>query len=105
MNKATTALEYFATNEWRWDHENVDRLHEKMSEEDRDQFDFNICSVDWKEFLRHYCLGTRQFILKDPLDTMDRARRKLVVLRVVDILFKLFLLLAILKLVSMVFTY
>ena len=77
MNKATSALEYFTNNEWKWSTENVTKLQTKMSDEDLEHFNFKIELLNWSDFLKDYLLGTRQYILKDPLGTMTEARRKL----------------------------
>lgn len=103
MNKATGALEYFTNNEWRWDTANVDQLREKMSKEDQERFNFKVDTLDWSDFMRNYCLGTRKYILKDPLTTMGSARKKLLILRIADYILKIVLLLCFCKVVLMTF--
>ena len=101
MDKATSALEYFANNEWKWDTSNVAKLRDAMSHEDRERFNVSVEALNWNDYMKNYCLGTRQFILKDPLATMPSARDKLVYFRYAHTLLQIVLLTLCLKLVHM----
>lgn len=74
LRKATTCLEYFSTNQWNFRDDNVRRLGEQLSPEDREIFLFDVKQIDWTSYLEHYILGIRQFILKESPDTLPAAR-------------------------------
>lgn len=74
LYKASKCLEYFSTNEWNFRDDNVRRLKEQLSPEDRETFMFDVRQIDWPSYLEHYILGVRQFILKESPDTLPAAR-------------------------------
>lgn len=74
LSKAAKCLEYFSTKEWNFRDDNVRRLGEQLSPEDRETFMFDVRQIDWPSYLEHYILGIRQFILKESPDTLPAAR-------------------------------
>lgn len=74
LSKAAKCLEYFSTKEWNFRDDNVRRLGEQLSLEDRETFMFDVRQIDWPSYLEHYILGIRQFILKESPDTLPAAR-------------------------------
>jgi len=48
-----------------------------MSPGDQQIFDCDVRSLDWPEYLKVYALGVRLFVLKEDLDTLPAAKRKL----------------------------
>lgn len=76
MKNAMKALEFFATREWTWQDENMVQLWNEMKGVDQELYNFNIQSIDWKEYLKSYVLGARQFVLKEDPKTLTRCRKK-----------------------------
>jgi len=74
LSKAAKCLEYFSTKQWNFRDDNVRRLGEQLSPEDRETFMFDVRQIDWPSYLEHYILGIRQFILKESPDTLPAAR-------------------------------
>ncbi|KAL0122058.1 hypothetical protein PUN28_007086 [Cardiocondyla obscurior] len=74
LSKAAKCLEYFSTKQWNFRDDNVRRLGEQLSPEDRETFMFDVRQIDWPSYLKHYILGIRQFILKENPDTLPAAR-------------------------------
>ncbi|XP_033326344.1 putative fatty acyl-CoA reductase CG5065 [Megalopta genalis] len=74
LHKATQCLEYFSTQQWNFRDDNVRRLGEQLSPEDRQIFMFDVRQIDWPSYLEHYILGIRHFILKESPDTLPAAR-------------------------------
>ncbi|XP_014485818.1 PREDICTED: putative fatty acyl-CoA reductase CG5065 [Dinoponera quadriceps] len=74
LYKATKCLQYFSTHQWNFRDDNVRRLGEQLSPEDREIFMFDVKQIDWTSYLEHYILGIRQFILKESPDTLPAAR-------------------------------
>jgi len=74
LSKAAKCLEYFSTKQWNFRDDNVRRLGEQLSPEDRETFMFDVREIYWPSYLEHYILGIRQFILKENPDTLPAAR-------------------------------
>ena len=74
LNKAAKCLEYFSTRQWNFRDDNVRRLGDELSADDRQTFMFDVKQIDWPSYLEHYILGIRHFILKESPDTLPAAR-------------------------------
>lgn len=74
LSKAVTTLEFFTSNEWHFHNDNIFMLLGKMTEEDRRTFCFDPRSIDWKKYMLNYCLGVKQFVLKEDISELPRAR-------------------------------
>ncbi|XP_066593573.1 putative fatty acyl-CoA reductase CG5065 [Prorops nasuta] len=74
LDKAATCLEYFSTQQWNFRDDNVRRLGEQLSPEDRQTFMFDVNQIDWPSYLENYILGIRTFIMKESPDTLPAAR-------------------------------
>ncbi|KAK0049591.1 fatty acyl-CoA reductase 1 [Biomphalaria pfeifferi] len=74
LSKAVTTLEFFTSNEWHFHNDNIFMLLGKMSEADKHTFCFDPRSIDWKKYMINYCLGVKQFVLKEDIAELPRAR-------------------------------
>ena len=63
-----------------------------MDETDREIFYFNLESLDWYDFIHHYTLGTRKYVLKQDPSTIPACKRKLQFLYICDRVIKMFFL-------------
>ncbi|XP_034946133.1 putative fatty acyl-CoA reductase CG5065 [Chelonus insularis] len=77
LSKAATCLQYFTTQQWNFKDDNVRKLNEQISPEDRQTFMFDVRQIDWPSYLENYILGIRQFIFKESLDTLPVARSQI----------------------------
>jgi len=75
MHKAQKAIEYFATNEWKWSNDNLEKLNMDLTDADKKTFNFDLTTLNWKDFIADYVKGTRQFVFKEDLATLGQARR------------------------------
>lgn len=66
-------IEYFAMRQWDFQVENVQNLWLRLSERDKELFNFNMSKLDWDLFLQQYFRGIRQYLLQDPLETIPQA--------------------------------
>ena len=83
MTNSIEALSFFTTHQWSWSNKNLSQLHSALAKVDPkslDTFDFNMKSLDWKDFLDQYVLGTRHYVLKNKPETMPSSRKKMKVL-------------------------
>jgi fatty acyl-CoA reductase len=88
LAKAVATLEYFTSNEWHFHNDNIFMLLSKMSEEDKRTFCFDARSIDWKKYTLNYCLGVKEFVLKEDIAELPRARRALLRLQRIGVLLK-----------------
>uniref|UniRef100_A0A336M135 Fatty acyl-CoA reductase n=1 Tax=Culicoides sonorensis TaxID=179676 RepID=A0A336M135_CULSO len=72
------ANSYFTSREWDYETNNLKDLANKL-ENSLSRHDFNCDAkcYDWDTYVRGYMLGTRQFLLRDPIETLPSARRRL----------------------------
>ncbi|XP_050502641.1 putative fatty acyl-CoA reductase CG5065 [Diabrotica virgifera virgifera] len=77
LEKAASCLQYFTTNEWKFDDENVRQLAMVLSESDREEFCFDVARINWEHYLENYVLGIRRFIFKEDVATLPKARKNM----------------------------
>ncbi|XP_012263663.2 fatty acyl-CoA reductase 1-like [Athalia rosae] len=78
LEKASTVLEFFTTNEWEFEAKNAERLRRRMNPADLKTFDFNLADLDWAEYIDNGFLGIRRYLLKEEDDTIQAARENIV---------------------------
>lgn len=70
--------EFFALHQWNFASENLLGLQEAMEHPyDREVFNVDITGLDWDSYIRQYMLGIRKYILKDSIETIPIAQKKL----------------------------
>lgn len=63
-------------HEWNFDTGNVmDLLKEVGSTKDGAEFNFDISSMNWDDYIKSYMFGIRKYVLKDNLDSMENAKK------------------------------
>ncbi|XP_075218058.1 putative fatty acyl-CoA reductase CG5065 [Lycorma delicatula] len=77
FKSAAKTGEFFALNEWKFCCNNQKSLASDMIECDRSEFQTDVSIVQWDEYVKNYMLGIRKFVLKDSLDSLPSAKRKL----------------------------
>lgn len=75
--KAVECLEYFTTHQWRFKDDNVKALLNAMSQSDRDNFQFDVKSIEWNRYLERYVLGYREFLFKQSPSSLSSSRAKM----------------------------
>lgn len=76
VHKLIEVLSYFSTREWKMTNDNVNFLWGRLTEADKQLFNFDLNSIDWQEYFRVHCVGIRQFILKEDMDTIPEAMKR-----------------------------
>ncbi|CAN7998460.1 unnamed protein product [Ixodes hexagonus] len=77
-------FEYFTTTEWYFHNDNVRALQSEMSPKDKEEFDFDVRNLDWKEYLFNYCMGIREYLLNEDIASLPEAQRHLTKLYIVS---------------------
>lgn len=76
IHKFSDVIQYFCTHDWEFKNTNVVQLWEKLDENDRKAFPFSIKTVLWIQFFKIYLIGLREYLMKDPLETVPAAKAK-----------------------------
>lgn len=69
-------LKFFAVRLWEFDRENVTNLWLSLDEEDKKEFNFDFRSGDPSEQLMISKLGVRYYFLKEKMETLPAAEKK-----------------------------
>lgn len=77
LAKAVECLEYFTTHQWRFNDDNVRNLFNDMSLKDRENFQFDVCDINWDVYFEKYILGLRGFLCKQNPKTLPSSRSKM----------------------------
>ncbi|XP_061523172.1 fatty acyl-CoA reductase 1 [Phycodurus eques] len=81
LHKAIGLLEYFSTQDWEWNSENISMLMAQLSPEDRKAFNFDVRQLNWPEYIENYCIGTKKYVLNEDMSDIPAARQHLRKLR------------------------
>lgn len=76
VNAAAYLIEYFATHEYEYKSENIQRLIKTMSPKDRTLFFCDLNEINWMEYFSSFIMGIRLYLTEDPLESMEHARRR-----------------------------
>ena len=74
---AAKSGEFFALHEWKFFCDNQVALHRDMNEHDRKVFHTEVSKIGWDDYVKLFLLGIRQYSLKDSLDSLPAAMKKL----------------------------
>ncbi|XP_033007971.1 fatty acyl-CoA reductase 1 isoform X4 [Lacerta agilis] len=81
LHKAMMLLEYFTSNSWEWNTDNVNMLMSQLSPEDKKTFNFDVRQLHWAEYMENYCMGTKRYVLNEEMSGLPAARKHLNKLR------------------------
>lgn len=76
VSKFTTTLSYFATRRYTFSNDNVRHLISISSDQDKELFNMNVQTINWRDYLEVYIRGAREYILKESWDTLPYAQIK-----------------------------
>jgi len=71
-------LEFFTTRQFDFRSEKFQSLRQEMSEEENQIFYTNTEIINVDDYLKWTILGGRQYCLKEPLSSLPKARRQLI---------------------------
>lgn len=77
VNESLGLLSYFIFNEWKFNNDKSRELVNKLSVKDRELFDIDLNTLDWRNYVDDFTLGVRRFLNKEEEKTMPAARKKL----------------------------
>lgn len=59
------ALSFFTTHQWKFDTHRMMSMYNQLSEQDKQEFNFDVSTLEWRPFFYHYALGARDILLKE----------------------------------------
>ncbi|XP_049638841.1 fatty acyl-CoA reductase 2-like [Suncus etruscus] len=86
--KTISMLEYFWTHCWEWSMKNTEMLMAELSPEDQQVFNFDVRQLDWLEYIENYVIGVKQYLLKEDMSGIPKAKEHLKKLWNMQYLFK-----------------
>jgi len=60
-------LEFFTTIQFNFESKNVGVMLDDVTQKDKEEFNFDVRTVEWEPYLRDYWLGLRKYTIKDEL--------------------------------------
>ncbi|KAF2891663.1 hypothetical protein ILUMI_14510, partial [Ignelater luminosus] len=76
MLKFSQILEFFATREWNIVNDNVYNLWNRLNDEDKNLFPFNMDIIDCKQYVQDICLGIKLYVMKETLDNAEADKKR-----------------------------
>ncbi|CAH1396785.1 unnamed protein product [Nezara viridula] len=74
---AAKSGEFFSLHEWKFYCDNQAALNNDMSEHDRSVFHTEVSKIGWDDYVKLFLIGIRKYGLKDSLDSLPAAMKKL----------------------------
>lgn len=75
--EALATIEFFTLHEWFFQTANMENLIKCVEQVDNlNQFNLEIASINWDNYMRVYFLGIREFIYKDSSESLNKARSR-----------------------------
>lgn len=69
-------LEKFIFTEWHFDSKRLLALSKTLNIVDKKKFFIDIGELAWDEYFSNTILGVRQYLSKEPIKNLEKARRK-----------------------------
>lgn len=66
-------IEYFSMRQWDYQLDTINGLWASLSPRDKELFFFDMAQLDWETYMQNYVRGMRQYLIKDPLETVPKA--------------------------------
>ncbi|XP_018571845.1 fatty acyl-CoA reductase wat-like [Anoplophora glabripennis] len=67
LEKISDVLYYFLINEWDIENDNVLKLWEKLKENDKITFNFDINTIDMDNYFKNLLIGLKKYVLKEDM--------------------------------------
>lgn len=81
-NKLINALEYLHKRTWLIHDDNTKQLLKELCPVDKLNFNFDLSELRWDVYFYIYMRGIRVYLLEDPLETIPKAQRKNLCLKI-----------------------
>lgn len=68
-------LQYYTSRDWLFKCDNFLKIQQELNPVDREKFYCDLEVIDPCDFMTNYLLGIRKYIVKDPMETLPKARK------------------------------
>uniref|UniRef100_A0A286XKY0 Fatty acyl-CoA reductase n=1 Tax=Cavia porcellus TaxID=10141 RepID=A0A286XKY0_CAVPO len=75
LHKAMVFLEYFTSNSWVWNTDNVNMLMNQLNPEDKKTSNIDVRQLHWAEYIENCCMGTKKYVLNEEISGLPAARK------------------------------
>lgn len=76
MHHANEMFDYFCSNQWQFKTDNVKKLRNLQSIDDKKEFDCDVRAINWKRYAQIGWIGCRRFVLKEDDSTFEWAKKR-----------------------------
>lgn len=79
MKRVLQLLSYFGLREWTFQNDNVKKLSRSVKAADEGNklnLEFNMETIDWKEYFNHYMFGIKKYYFKENFDKIDKLQKR-----------------------------
>ncbi|CAL1688894.1 unnamed protein product [Lasius platythorax] len=76
VHKAAKVLAHFIVNKWNFTDDNVQAMWNRLNEEDRQLFKFNMIGFDWTKYLTNCYKGMRLYLFNEDESSLENSRIK-----------------------------
>lgn len=73
IHKFSSVLQFFSSNEFRFDNDNVRRLFDKLDARDKRLFAFDMRDLDWTHLFRVSLYGLRLYVCKEDPNNLPES--------------------------------
>ncbi|EDS29031.1 fatty acyl-CoA reductase 1 [Culex quinquefasciatus] len=84
ISQGLNMLQYYTTKQWVFKNDQMYAMYNRLSAKDQETFFLDIAHLDYSTYFLNYVLGIRQYVLKEPPETMPKAKRLLRKLYIMD---------------------
>ncbi|CAF1228565.1 unnamed protein product [Adineta ricciae] len=74
--KSVRTLNFFTMRSWTFPLDNSISLRNEMTDTDQKTFNFDVKDLDWTQYWYNYCLGAKQYLLREDLAHMSKCRQR-----------------------------
>lgn len=89
LSRNMRSLDFFTNSQWEFAGANMTQLQALLAPADRREFNLDLRRLNWRQYVESYCLGLKNFVLKEDVSDLTPARSRIRELRRLTFLFKL----------------
>ncbi|CAB3232267.1 unnamed protein product [Arctia plantaginis] len=82
LRTMSKSLQFFMTNEWKFNTDNVRRLRERLTPADSAILNLDVSAIDWNDHCEKFIQGTRRYLLKEKDEDIERAHSRMRLLHI-----------------------
>lgn len=74
IGRALNTMKFFPLHKWTFDSKNIKNLTQTLSGTDTETFNFDLSTIDWKNYTENACMGLKKYFFKDDPNTLAAAK-------------------------------